>query len=85
MSSHQEKIRWEGESLILCASSLLLNLLEEGKSSVGSPEHILQMNVVSGKKKKKSFCLFVCGQGGGFEKLKLMFTLKIRINYFFII
>lgn len=57
MSSHQEKIRWEGESLILCASSLLLNLLEEGKSSVGSPEHILQMNVVSGKKKKKN--LFV--------------------------
>lgn len=57
MSSHQEKIRWEGESLILCASNLLLNLLEEGKSSVGSPEHILQMNVVSGKKKKKN--LFV--------------------------
>lgn len=68
MSSHHEKIRWEGGSLILCASTLLLKLPEEGKSSVGSPEHILQMNAVSGKK-KKSFCLFACGQGGGLRSL----------------
>lgn len=81
MSLDQEKIQMRGRVFGSRCFQFVAQPARTGTNlQLGFPEHTLKMNVVSGN---KSFCLFVCGQRGGLEKLKSMFTLKMRTTYFF--